>query len=138
MRIAGSLEKFKKVILACDGDKTIINVAKSVSKKVKIQADIWHVFHQMKYTLWKDGIAKELRSDIIGAIYKIMMLAKTTKKERTLALQIALEDLLKNGCQSTVSHLNSAIKHFYTYEEEKNSNIILLKRNVLCGLLIKE
>jgi len=125
--LKSGLEKFKKVILACDGDKTIINVAKAVSEKVKIQADIWHVFHQMKYTLWKDGIAKELRSDLIGGIYKIMLVAKTSKEKRSLALQTALEDLLKNGCQSTFSHLSSAIKHFYTYEEENNNNIYTSK-----------
>ena len=33
--------------------------AKSLSKRVKIQKDKWHVFYQLKYYLWSDGVKKE-------------------------------------------------------------------------------
>ena len=45
------LEKYSKLILASDGDLSIINVATEISERIKIQKDKWHVFHQLKYYL---------------------------------------------------------------------------------------
>jgi hypothetical protein len=70
------LEKYSKIVLATDGDSSIINAAKSISEKIKIQKDKWHVFHQLKYTLWKDGIKKENRSEFIAHYYALTMLSK--------------------------------------------------------------
>jgi hypothetical protein len=123
--IKEGLKQFGKIIPASDGDKSIIDTAMSIDKKrVKIQKDIWHVFHQLKYYLWQDKVPKEIRSNIIKLVYKItMILTCFSSQKRLHILSIVINNLKNNSYNHTAVYLQSAMRGFYTYETEGNSNI---------------
>ncbi len=125
--LLSGLKKYTKIILSSDGDQSIINVAKEISKQIKIQKDKWHVFHQLKYYLWKDGVAKELKSSIIAHFFKLTMLSElpSTKRDEEIIKYIA--SLLNKGYKSTAVYLESAMDGFYTHEQEGNTNIYTSK-----------
>lgn len=118
---------FKEVILASDADKTIVDTAKSVSKNIFIQMDKWHVFHQLKYYLWQDGIAKTQRSKIIRYFYKITMLSKSSIKKRDKKIKRYFSLLSFAGLKHTATYLETAMEYFYTHEEKENKNVYTSK-----------
>ena len=119
--------KFGKIVLSCDGDNSIINAAKFINKKVKFQKDLWHVFHQLKYYLWQDGVGKEMKNKIIGHFYKITMLSKGSKKRRAKRIKRYLTLLFSLNYKHSVVYLKSMLKYFYTFEIESNTNIYTSK-----------
>lgn len=125
--LEAAIAKFKKVILASDGDKTIINVAKSISEKIFIQMDKWHVFHQLKYYLWQDGADKDMKYSIIAHCFKITMLSKLSIKKRDKRIKRYIFLLYNIGYKHTATYLQSAMKYFYTHETQGNSNIYTSK-----------
>ncbi len=123
-----ALIQFKKLVLASDGDTTIINTAKSISKMIKIQKDLWHVFHQLKYYLWKDNVPKKYRSNIIKLVYKItIILTMFTPEKRIKILNTVINRIGANNFKHTEVYLKSAMDGFYTYETEGNTNIYTSK-----------
>ncbi len=125
--IESGLKKYEKIILASDGDLSIIDTAKAISEKIKIQKDKWHIFHQLKYYLWSDGVKKELKHKIIGHFFKKSMLSKRTIKERDIRINKYITLLRLAGFKHTVVYLQSAMNGFYTHETEGNSNIYTSK-----------
>jgi len=122
------LKKYAKLILSSDGDLSIIEVAKSLnSKRVKIQKDKWHVFHQLKYYLWKDGVCKELKNNIIAHFFKITMLAKCSIEKRDDRINRYIFLLESAGYNSVATYLRSSMDGFYTHETENNTNIYTTK-----------
>jgi hypothetical protein len=120
-------KRFKKVILASDADKTIMNTAKSIGKNIFIQMDKWHVFHQLKYYLWQDGVDKNKRSKIIEHFYKITMLFKTSIKTRDRIIKFYIFFLSAIGLEHTATYLKTAMEYFYTHEAEGNNNTFTSK-----------
>ncbi len=114
------ITQFGQVFVSTDGDKTIINTVLSLSEKVKIQFDIWHVFHQMKYYLWSDGLSKEYRSKIISLFYRKTMLLKCSTKKRDKFIKRYLFLLKSVGLNRTASYLKTAMTYFYTFEKSNN------------------
>ena len=125
--LESGLGKYKKLILSSDGDLSIINVAKGISKRIKIQKDKWHVFHQLKYYLWKDGVGKDMKNNIIGHFFKLTMLSKTSIKKRDKRIKRYIFFLANIGYKSTAVYLKSAMDGFYTHETEGNTNIYTTK-----------
>ncbi len=126
--IKSGLARFKKIILASDGDKSITETAKSISKDVKIQKDLWHVFHQLKYYLWQDKVPKEVRSNIIKLVFKVtMVLTNFSSKKRLEILENITNTLIINNYKHTATYLKSAMDGFYTYEIEGNTNLYTSK-----------
>lgn len=125
--LKSGLKKFEKIILSSDGDLSIINTAKNISKRIKIQKDKWHVFHQLKYYLWKDGVKKELKNKIIGHFFKISMLSKRTKQKRNKRIKSYIFLLSALNLSHTATYLQSAMDGFYTHETEGNSNVYTTK-----------
>ena len=121
--LSSNLKKYEKIILCSDGDLSIIDTAKRISTRIKIQKDKWHVFHQLKYYLWKDGVKKKLKNKIIGHFFKISMLSKRIIKERDKRISQYIQLLSKAGFHHTSVYLRSAMDGFYTHETEKNTNI---------------
>jgi hypothetical protein len=121
--LKSGIKKYKKVILASDGDNSIIETAQKISKKVKIQKDKWHVFHQMKYYLWQDKAVKKLKNKIISFFYKITMLSKLTIEKRTERIKRFIFLLENTGYKHTATYLKSAMNGFYTHETEGNKNV---------------
>jgi len=121
-------KQFGKVILATDGDKTIEKAAKSINKNVIMQKDIWHVFHQLKYYLWKDKVPSGTRSYIVRAVYKITMLLTSFSPEiRLVILSCYIKLLSYRGYKHTAIYLTSAMDGFYTYVKEGNTNLYTSK-----------
>ena len=125
--LSKAIKIYDKIILASDADQTLINVAKSISKKILIQMDKWHVFHQLKYYLWQDGVSKNKRSKIIERFYKISMFLKSSikKRNRKIKSYILLLDIV--GFKHTATYLRTAMKYFYTHETEGNKNVYTSK-----------
>ena len=121
------INKFGKVFVGTDGDKTIIETVLSLSNKVKIQFDIWHGFHQMKYYLWADGLSKDYRSKIISHFYKKTMLLKCSTDKRDYFIKRYIFLLESAGLSKTASYLKSSMTYFYTYEKEGNSTLYTTK-----------
>jgi hypothetical protein len=118
---------FGKVFVGSDGDKTILETVLSISERVKIQFDIWHVFHQMKYYLWKDGVPKDFRSNIISRFFKKTMLSKCSTLKRDSKIKRYIFLLRAAGLTGTASYLESSMLYFYTFEEEKNTTLYTSK-----------
>ena len=125
--LSSGLKKYAKIILSSDGDLSIINVAKGISRRIKIQKDKWHVFHQLKYYLWKDGVCKELRNEIIATFFELTMLSKCLIIERDEKIKEYIIYLSNKGYKSVAVYLESAMDGFYTHEEEGNTNIYTSK-----------
>lgn len=125
--LSSGLKKYAKIILSSDGDLSIINVAKSINQRIKIQKDKWHVFHQLKYYLWKDGVLKELRNEIIAHFFKLTMLSKCSIIERDEKIKEYILSLSNKEYKSTAVYLESAMEGFYTHEKEGNTNIYTSK-----------
>jgi hypothetical protein len=125
--LLSGLKEYSKIILACDGDKTIINVAKGLSEMVKIQMDKWHVFHQLKYYLWQYGFCKEFKNRIISHFFKISMLSKREIEKLDNRIEHFICLLEPKGYNHSATYLNSVIENFYTHEKEKNTNIYTTK-----------
>jgi len=121
------INQFGRVFVGTDGDKSIIESVLSLSEKVKIQFDIWHVFHQMKYYLWADGLAKDSRSKIIAHFYKKAMLLKCSAKKRDYFIRRYISLLASGGLSKTATYLKSSMTYFYTHEKEGNSTLYTTK-----------
>lgn len=121
-------ELYERVVLASDGDQAILKAAAKIdSKRLKIQKDKWHIFHQMKYYLWQDKVAKEHRSKIISHFYKLSMLFKRSIKKRDARIKRYISMLKQVGYITTSVYLNSSMEGFYTHEAEGNTNIYTSK-----------
>lgn len=118
---------FKTIILASDGDTSIIDTAKELFAGIKIQKDKWHVFHQLKYYLWQDGLKKEGKNSIIAHFFKISMLFKRSVKERSKRIERYIFLLDAMGYKHTATYLKTAMEGFYTNETEGNKNIYTSK-----------
>ena len=129
--IKEGIKKFGTLILASDADKTIINTTKAVSEKtsgkVFFQMDKWHVFHQLKYYLWQDKVAKENRSKIIAHIFKITMLSKLSIKRRDKRIKRYILLLSSIGYTHAATYLETSMEYFYTHEKQGNTNIYTSK-----------
>lgn len=115
------ITKFGQVFVGTDGDKSIINTVLSLSNKVKVQFDIWHVFHQMKYYLWADGLSKEHRSKIISHFYKKTMLLNCSKEKRDKFIKRYIFLLESVSLSRTANYLKTAMTYFYTFEKSNNT-----------------
>ena len=109
------------------GDKPVINTVLSLSEKVKIQFDIWHIFHQMKYYLWADGLSKDYRSKIISHFYKKTMLLKYPAEKRDYFIKRYIFLLKSAGLTRTATYLKSSMPYFYTHEKEGNTTLYTTK-----------
>lgn len=125
--LTSGLKKYTKLILSSDGDLSIIEAAKSLGNEIKIQKDKWHIFHQLKYYLWKDGVCKELKNNIIAHFFKITMLAKCSIEKRNHRISRYIFLLESLGYHSVATYLRSSMDGFYTHETENNTNIYTTK-----------
>jgi len=53
-----SFKMFEEFLLVTDGDTDILKGLKGLS--IVFQRCLWHIPHQLKYVLWKDGVARGL------------------------------------------------------------------------------
>lgn len=66
------IKKMKKIVLITDGDTSILKGLKGV--KVILQRCLFHIPHELKYTLWRDGVKRKstewihILSEAIGIV----------------------------------------------------------------------
>ena len=129
IRAAFEGEQLKALSVLMDGCRSILSGAKSVHKRIKIQRDIWHICHQLKYYMWKDKVSKLHKIALIKNVFKAVSLTWYRPKEECLELMasaILFCDRQKyKHCQS---YLMGCCDHLFTFEKEelthKNSSKI--------------
>lgn len=101
-----------------DGCKGIMNGAKSIHDRIKIQRDIWHICHQLKYYMWKDGVSKIHKVALIKNVFKAVNMSWNRSKSDCLELMGSI--LLfcdKNKYKSCMTYLMGCTENLFTYEQ---------------------
>lgn len=126
--IKEGVKQFGKVILASDCDSAITETAMKCDNNVALQRDLWHVFHQLKYYQWQDKVEKPIRNNITSLVYKLMLVkAQFTAEYRLRLVDVVINSLIQSGYTHTATYLKTCTENFYTYHEEKNTNIYTSK-----------
>ncbi len=123
----GSLEVlkgFKKFLLITDGDTSIFD---SVKNKVSVilQRCLWHIPHQLKYTLWKDKVKRKGEEwlHVMSEILEICAIRPLVDCEETIQAMIAskkerldkvIEYCRTRGYTSTGEYLENARNDMFT------------------------
>jgi len=122
--IRKTLEKFKNFLLITDGDSSIL---KGLGDKVKViyQRCLWHIPHQFKWYLWKDGV-KRKSDEWIKALSELINICNTKSLQHDkdcidniVKLKISqLERLIlyckNNGWKRCTSYLENAKADMFT------------------------
>lgn len=101
-----------------DGCKSILAGAQSVHKRIRIQRDIWHICHQLKYYLWKDKVSKEHKIALIKNVFKAVNLSWRRSKSDCLELLASIILFCdRQGYQHCRGYLMGCAEHLFTHEE---------------------
>ncbi len=95
-----------------DGCKGILAGAKSVGELVKIQRDVWHTTHQLKYYAWKDKATAGHKAELIVTVAKAVFPKPTISHSQAidyLADAILFYDA--NGYKHTRTYLMNAAQY---------------------------
>jgi len=138
----------KKFFLVTDGDEAIL---KGLKGKVDLiyQRCLWHIAHQLKYTLWKDDVKRKsddwvyilektinitlistkLSTDV-KRIYEEDIIIKNIIEEKLKKLEELLNFCTKKGYNSSWKFLENAKKEMFTALQEglQGSTTSLIKR----------
>lgn len=118
------IKRFEKIILTSDGDNSMIKAAKAFGEKVKIQRDLWHIRHQLKWFLWKDKVQKDYRPLILEAVGKLTTnISETNPEERKKELDEIVYTCRAFGYEYTAEYLSNCREHMFTYYEEFNETV---------------
>ena len=128
------LKKFKQIFLVTDGDTSIL---KSVKNKVKVifQRCLWHIPHQLKYFLWKDGV-KRKGSDwnyILTKILNICAIRKTSEKESKASIDQMIKEKEKELDKLIEFSFSKNLKHSTAYLQNAKHDMFTGLRNRLEG-----
>ena len=117
-----AIRSFKSFLLSTDGDEGIRKALGNLT--ILLQRCLWHIPHQLKYCLWKDGIAKTsgIWKTIMGKTYQLAALRQLLEEDEIEALidekKNNFNDLLdycrKQGCKKSVSYLENAEPDMFT------------------------
>lgn len=113
-----TIKSFKKFVLVTDGDTSIF---KGLKNKVKIiiQRCLWHIPHQLKYTLWKDKVSRKSK-EWLFVMSEIFIICSTRgfieeteiKDEIIQKKEKQLDDLIKycyeNSFKASARYLENA------------------------------
>ena len=118
------MKGFKNFLLVTDGDTSILD---SIRGKVKLifQRCLWHIPHQMKYTLWQDKVKRKTNDwlHLLGEIMEICAIRCLvdeaevigemikSKKERLDKLVLYCKD---RGYENTAAYLQGAEPDMFT------------------------
>lgn len=111
------IKRFKIFELVTDGDTSILKGLGNL--KVVFQRCLWHIPHQMKYYLWKDGVKRKSKEwyHVIGKLLDITAIRPMIYDDKEIDSVIKiknkhLEELIshcrKNGWKSSTSYLTNA------------------------------
>jgi len=127
--LISTLKKFKNFLLITDGDT---NILKSLNGKVKVifQRCLWHIPHQLKYYLWKDGAKRksEVWFHVLTQIFEICAIRPFVEEDDIINKMVddkekRLEELInyckENNLKSCVTHLQNAMPDMFTAIKNK-------------------
>jgi len=123
-----SLKRFKNFLIITDGDTAILRGLEGV--KVLFQRCLWHLPHQMKYYLWKDGIKRKSEQwyHMLGAIIDITALRYGIVDDQEIQAVIEtkmqhLDSLIayckEHNCEITKTYLENARDDMFTAFRKK-------------------
>jgi len=132
---------FNHIFLITDGDYSILdNVKENV--KIIVQRCLWHIPHEVKYTLWKDKVKRvNFRwKYVLARIIEICNIkglrreVEEVRKEIIKKKEESLDELIRyceeNGMEHTVIYLNNARRDIFRGIKEGllNGTVSLLER----------
>lgn len=125
------LKGFKKFLLITDGDT---NILKGLKGKVEVlfQRCLWHIPHQFKWYLWKDGLKKksELWSELFSRLLDIVNVKGVIDPEAKECVEVIIEhkrrhldelivECRKNELNSAATYLENASGDMFTSISKK-------------------
>jgi len=118
------MKGFGSFLLVTDGDTSILD---GIRGKVKVlfQRCLWHIPHQMKYTLWKDKVKRKTNDwlYLLGEIMEICAIRSLVDEAEVIGAMIKskkgrLEKLISyckgRGYENTATYLQSAEPDMFT------------------------
>ena len=126
------MKQFKSFLLVTDGDTSILN---SIKKNVNVllQRCLWHIPHQLKYTLWKDEV-KRKSSDwekIVAEVMEISAIRPLVDDEKVID---AMVESKKNRLKEVISLCeDNGYGHSATYLRNAESDMFTAISNRLNG-----
>lgn len=126
--ILETLKLFPSFLLITDGDSNILKGIKGV--KVIFQRCLWHIPHQMRYYLWKDGVVRKSAEwfYIIGSLLDITAIRSLINDDKEIEEVIKikekhLDDLIEycrgKGLDKSVTYLQNAKPDLFTAFRKK-------------------
>ena len=110
----------KELSVLMDGCKAILSGAKSVHERIKIQRDIWHICHQLKYYIWKDKVSKLHKIALIKNVFKAVSITWYRPKEECLELMAsAILFCDRQQYKHCQNYLMGCCEHLFTFEEQE-------------------
>ena len=119
-----SLRKFHQFLLVTDGDTSIL---KGLGDRLKVivQRCLWHIPHQFKWYLWKDGVKSKSKgwSDALAQLLDICAIRSLVEDQKVIARMVALkrqrleqliEQCRRQGWSSCATYLENAASDMFT------------------------
>ena len=126
--ILSTLKRFPSFLLITDGDTSILKGIKSLN--IIFQRCLWHIPHQMKYYLWKDGVGRKSKEwlYVIGRLLDITAIRsliydedeiEAVIKEKTNRLKELIEFCREAGWNNCATYLQNAMPDMFTAFKNK-------------------
>ncbi len=126
--ILETLKLFPSFLLVTDGDTNILKGIKGVN--IIFQRCLWHIPHQMKYYLWKNGVVRKSTEwfYIIGSLLDITAVRPLINDDKEIEAVIKkkeehLDELIeycrKKGLDKSVTYLQNAKPDMFTAFRKK-------------------
>jgi hypothetical protein len=122
--LLGTLRKFRQFLLVTDGDASIL---KGLGDRVKVivQRCLWHIPHQFKWFLWKDGVKRKSKGwlDALAQLLDICAVRSLVGDRKLIERMVRLkrkrlEELIeqcrRQGWSHCVAYLENAAPDMYT------------------------
>lgn len=111
----------QEVAALADGCQALLAGIHHLDERLRFQRDIWHITHQLKYYLWKDGVLDIHKMTLMKTVFSAAF-AKSDKsisqRLEKLATAILLCDTFKyKHCQS---YLMGLAEHLTTHQKQAN------------------
>lgn len=128
--LKAGLKAFKEIFLVTDGDTSPLKGLDKI--KVILQRCLFHIPHELKYTLWKDKVKRKstLWVEILAKLYEITRVKRIYDDETVLKevikrkgeqLEILIEKCKENGLKASVSYLEEAKADIFSGVERRIS-----------------
>lgn len=127
--LLNTMKKFNQFLLITDGDTSILN---SIKDKVTIlfQRCLWHLPHQFKYYLWKDGVTRK-SDEWLYALAKLLNICSTRSliydeeitadmvKQKKMDYQELVDYCSSHNWKHAVTYLSNAADDLFTAVDNK-------------------